>query len=240
MKEFLDKCNLSQLDDSEAAQLNSEFSVEEVKQAINSLKSNKAPGPDGFSGELYKRFNETLSPYLHKVFTQAYTDCALPPTLTKAVNTVIHKKGKDPEEVGSFCPISFLNQDGKLLSKILANRLSPFLDQLVHPAHTGFIPGRNSFFNLRRLFNIIYATDRPKEELAILSLDAEKAFDLIEWPYLFEILRRFKFLEKKSISMVKLLYSTPRAQILTNQILSSHFSLHRGTRQGCPLSPLIN
>lgn len=59
----------------------------------------------------------------------------IPPTLTEAVITVIHKKGKDPEEVGSICHISLLNQGGKLSSKILANRLSLFLDKLVHPDH---------------------------------------------------------------------------------------------------------
>lgn len=238
MQDFLNKCNLPQLDENEAAQLNSEISVEEVKKAITSLKSNKAPDPDGLPGELYKKFNVTLCPYLHRMFTQAHMDGVLPPTLTEAVITVIHKKGKDPEEVGSFRPISLLNQDGKLFSKILANRLSPLLDKLVHPDQTGFIPGRNSFFNLRHLFNIMYATNRPQEELAILSLDAEKAFDQVEWPYLFEVLKRFNFGEK-FISMVKLLYNNPCAQILTNQILSPRFRLHRGTRQGCPLSPLI-
>jgi len=238
MQDFLNKCNLPQLDENEAAQLNSEISVDEVIKAISALKSNKAPGPDGLPGELYKKFNVTLCPYLHRVFTQAHTDGVLPPTLTEAVITVIHKKGKDPEEVGSFRPISLLNQDGKLFSKILANRLSPFLDKLIHPDQTGFIPGRNSFFNVRRLFNIMYATNRPQEGLTILSLDAEKAFDQVEWPYLFEILKRFNFGDK-FISMVKLLYNNPCAQILTNQILSPRFKLYRGTRQGCPLSPLI-
>lgn len=194
--------------------------MKKLKKTIISLKNNKAPGPDGFPGELYKKINKTLCPYLHKVFTQAHTDGVLPPTLTEAVITVIYKKGMDPEEVSSFRPISLLNQDGKLFSKILANRLSPFLDKLVHTDQTGFIPGRNSFFNLTRLFNVIHSTDIPKEELAILSLDAEKAFDQVEWPYLFEILKRFNFGEKFN-SMVKLLYNNPCAQILTNQILSS-------------------
>lgn len=238
MQNFLDKCNLSQLDEEESAQLDSEISVEEIQRAITSLKSNKAPGPDGLPGELYKKFNEILCPYLHRMFIQANNDGVLPPTLTEAVITVIYKKDKDPEEVGSYRPISLLNQDGKLFSKVLANRVNPLLNKLVHPDQTGFIPNRHSFHNLRRLFNIIYATDRPQEELAVLALDAEKAFDQVEWPYLFEILKKFKF-GQKFISMVKLLYDNPCAQILTNQTLSSRFNLHRGTRQGCPLSPLI-
>lgn len=109
----------------------------------------------------------------------------------------------------------------------LANRLSPLLDKIVHSDQTGLIPGRNSFFNLRRLFNIIYSNNKPKEELAILSLNTEKVFDQVDWPYLFEILKRFNFGEK-CISMVKLLYNNPCAQILTNEILSPRFNLYTG------------
>lgn len=74
------------------------------------------------------------------MFTQAHTDGVLPPTLTEAVITVIIKKGKDPEEVDSFRPMSLLNQDRNLFSIVLAYRLSPLLDKLVHSDQTGFIP----------------------------------------------------------------------------------------------------
>lgn len=98
----------------------------------------------------------------------------------------------------------------------------------------GFIPKWNSSYNLRHLFNIIYSSSGS--QLTILSLDAEKAFDQIEWPYLFAVLKKFDFGDE---SWIKLLYSSPCARILTNQTISSRFELHRGTRQGCSLSPLL-
>ena len=73
---------------------------------------------------------------------------------------------------------------------------------------------------------------------AILSLDATKAFDTVEWPYLFEILTRFG-LGDRFIAWVKVLYSKPRARLRVNNNLSLPFELHRGTQQGCPLSPLL-
>lgn len=70
------------------------------------------------------------------MFKQALADGVLPPTLTEAVITVIHKKGKELEEVSSFRLIFLLNQDGKLFSKILVNRLGPLLSKLVHSDQT--------------------------------------------------------------------------------------------------------
>lgn len=72
----------------------------------------------------------------------------------------------------------------------------------------------------------------------ILSLDAVKAYDSVEWPYLLDILSRFG-IGNTFINWISVLYSAPCARLRINNALSSSFSLHRGTRQGCPLSPLL-
>ncbi len=112
------------------------------------------------------------------------------------------------------------------------------LGKLVKLDQTGFVSGCNSFNNLWRLFNKLYSSQTNRSDLVILSLNAKKAFDQVEWPYLFAMLQKFHT-GKKLISWLKILYKKPRAWILTNRILSLSFALFSGTCQVCPLSPLL-
>ncbi len=71
---------------------------------------------------------------------------------------------------------------------------------------------------------------------AVLSLDAMKAFDQLEWNYLWAV---YLGLGSSFINMIKVLYANPAATVLTGSVCSNPFFIHRGTRQGCPLSPLL-
>ncbi len=111
------------------------------------------------------------------------------------------------------------------------------MGQIISPDQTGFIRDRYSFSNIRRLFNIVYSSHSNNPEV-VLSLDVEKAFDRVEWNYLFQILGKFGF-GPIFTSWIKLLYAAPKASVRTNNVFSEYFNLQRGTRQGCPLSPLL-
>lgn len=74
--------------------------------------------------------------------------------------------------------------------------------------------------------------------MVALSLDAEKAFDRVQWEFLFAALSHFGF-GQTFISWIKILYKSPKAAVITNGLISPLFNLTRGTRQGCPLSPLL-
>lgn len=129
-----------------------------------------------------------------------------------------------------------INKDNNIFAKILANRLLPYPPMLVHANQAGFILGRSTQINLCCLFNVIAATN--PDSSAVSTLDAEEAFDSVAWPFMFRVLNKVRF-GPFFVNMVTLLYTCPRATVSTNDNISPIFFLRNGTRQGCPLSPLL-
>ena len=101
------------------------------------------------------------------MFNESLSSEALPPTLRQAAITLIPKKGKDPLQCASYRPMSLLNGDYKILSKILAARLEKLVPQIISTDQTGFILNRHSSSNLRRLLNIVYSPSAPVPEMVI-------------------------------------------------------------------------
>ncbi len=91
--------------------------------------------------------------------------------------------------------------------------------------------------NLRRLLHLIWLNREKTDPIVALSLDAEKAFDRVHWEFLFTTLSKFVF-GPCFIKWVQTLCKTPKACVITNGKVSLPFYLTRGTRQGCPVSPL--
>lgn len=142
------------------------------------MKSGKSPGPDGFTVEFYQGFSPLLAPILANLYNDSFKVCSLPPTLSNASISLLLKRDKDPTCCGSYRPISLLNVDYKILAKVLSFRLERVLSSLVSQDQTGFSPGRHSFFNTRRLLNILFSRPSDSPEV-VVSLDAEKAFDRV-------------------------------------------------------------
>lgn len=240
---FLRDINLPHLQQTHRDLLDAPFSSEEILDIIKSLKTNSAPGPDGFSVCYYKKFGPRLAPPLARFFNSLRDGAPLPSDLNSAFISVIPKQGKDPSEVSSYRPISLINNDLKIMTKILANRMSNFIANYIHRDQVGFIPGRQGPDQVRRAIDLISLLQSkwdggPAQKGFLLSLDLQKAFDSVSWPYLFDILERCGFGDGFR-TIIHTLYSSPSAQVQLMGHYSEPFNIRRGTRQGCPLSPLI-
>lgn len=131
-----------------------------------------------------------------------------------------------------------MNVDYKLYTAILTRRTERLLPELIHNDQTGFILQRQTQDNVRRTLHMLKHIEENNIQAIILSLDAEKAFDSVRWSYLYIVLEHFGF-HKNILKAIQLLYSRPQARIKVNGSLSNFCNLERGTRQGCPLSPLL-
>ncbi len=191
---------------------------------------------DGFGSEFYKAFGERLAPLMLRMVNDSMINKKLPSSLYE--KRFFLKKGREESDPASYRPVVLLNFDQKVIPKVLATKLGSHISKIVHPDQSGFIPGRFSFGNVRLLLNTLYSSHKKDAQVAVLSLDAQKAFDQIEWPYMFEALRRFGF-GTNFMEWVKIIYSNPVSCILTNSVKSQPFDLQRGVRQGDPLSPLL-
>uniref|UniRef100_A0A803QQJ3 Reverse transcriptase domain-containing protein n=1 Tax=Cannabis sativa TaxID=3483 RepID=A0A803QQJ3_CANSA len=190
-------------------------SIEEIRDTVFSIHPLKSPGPDG----------------LPRSFFRKYWD-AVGSNVCNAVN--------NPRRMEEFRPISLCNFPYKIITKILVNRMRPYMEDLISPFQSAFILGRwiaESSILTQELVQTIQRK-RGMGGLMAIKLDMHKSYDRMEWTFIRKVLRANGFDEKSCGLIMSCVTGITYSAILNGTPLKK-FQPQRGLRQGDPLSPFI-
>nr|GEZ46667.1 RNA-directed DNA polymerase, eukaryota [Tanacetum cinerariifolium] len=224
----------NRLNPDQVVELENPITRDEIRNAVCACGENKSLGPDGFTFEFFRKFWNIIGSDLC-VAVEWFFDHS---SFTKGCNSsfvALIPKTHDPKYVSDYRPISLIGSLYKVVTKILATRLSMVIFDLISDVQTAFLPNRQILDGPFIINELLSWCKHKKQQAMVFKVDFAKAYNSIRWDYLDDVLRSFGF-GSKWCSWISGSLILGMTSILINGSLTSEFQFHCGLKQGDPLA----
>ena len=215
---------------------------EEVQDVMENLPIGKSAGPNRIPNAMYKYLSSYFAADLAEVLNDSIALGKLPKHFMEGDISMLYKK-KDREDPRNYRPITLLNSDYKIFTRILAIRMKNIVHEFVSETQKGFTP--NTFISdgsmLMRMIEAYLNEDWLNRKGMFIFLDMEKAFDRVSYEFTMRGLEKLGFGDRfrKWVGMMYNNTTPPKRRMYVNGYYSDWFEINSGVAQGCPLSPLL-
>jgi exonuclease III len=186
----------------------------ELKRAIDLMCTGKSPGPDGIVLEFYREFWQLIGKEYLQMVLASVRNQEFPPGVTSGMIALLHKGG-ERKTLTNWRPITLLNLSYKIFAKALQLRLQPVLTEVISCEQSAFLPLRFILDNILLTQEMMVWAEQSRQAMLFLKLDFSKAYDMVDWDFLFGAMVIMGF-PGEFISMVKLLFKDAAACVKVN------------------------
>jgi exonuclease III len=212
----------------------------EIKEAIKSLKNNKAPGEDMIPAECYKILQNEGFEELTKCIQEVWNTGEVPQKWKDTIFVYLYKNKGSRQECSNYRGIALTAHIGKIVLTIIKSRLEKYAEkhQLFPEEQFGFRKQRSTedgMFILRRLSEEVV---KNSEKMYATFVDLKKAYDTVDRQLMWAVLAK-RGIPRTVLRLLRNFYDGMQSRVRHAGKLSQPFETRRGLRQGCVLSPML-